>query len=475
MSDAGEGGSNGGTGGTSRGGTLTGGTVNGGSFSGGTSGTGGTSRGGTSGTSGTFTGGTSGTGASCGGFAQCGNQCVDIWSDRNHCGSCFYPCSFDAECIMGSCIEVCPTSTFCSGICTDLRNDPDHCGGCNVSCDEDHGGFCLNGACRCGGRQVSCGSGCADLQVDPGNCGACGIECTNEQLCADGACRLDCPSDFVGCDGECRNLTTDPDHCGACGNSCPRAQVCRDGACSLFCGPGITNCDGACRDLRVDARNCGACGRQCGPSQNCTNGMCTTIPNAFSYAVTTSPLSFVNACTQLGAVTMLRSVDDETASVMLPFSFRFHGVPVAATWVSSNGLVGFGSPTSTFSNECTFNPQADPAPNSILAFWDDLLTRTGGVCIATLGAAPNRQFVVTWDDALILASPSTTDLTFSVILNEGTDIIDVLYGTMSGAGGLSAGASASIGLSNATQYALECCNQPCVASNSGRRYTPIVR
>jgi hypothetical protein len=46
---------------------------------------------------------------------------------------------------------------------------------------------------------------------------------------------------------------------------------------------------------------------------------------------------------------------------------------------------------------------------------------------------------------------------------------------MTGGGQLSAGASASIGLAGFQQYFLDCCNQPCVRNNVGRRYTPILR
>jgi hypothetical protein len=504
-----------GEGGTTAGGSFSGGSFSGGSFSGGSF-SGGSFTGGSS-TGGSFTGGT-GTGGFCsGGLWQCGEQCVDIFSNERHCGACFSACSFDSDCIMGACLSRCPNGTFCSGVCTDVRIDPDNCGTCDVSCNDESGGFCENGRCRCGGRQVSCPTGCVDLQTDLANCGRCGIACAEGQICADGACRFDCPSDFAECGGECRNLLTDPDHCGTCNNSCPRAQVCRNGACdtscgnltscngicrdlahdpghcgscttacaadevciegtcSFLCGPGITNCNGTCKDLRVDPQNCGACGQQCGMRQSCTNGLCTTIPDAFSYAVTTSPLSFIHACTQPGAVTQLRNVDDQVATAMLPFSFRFYGVPAASAWFSSNGLLGFGSSTDEWENDCTFGEPGTRAPNSILAFWDDLITRPGGVCTATIGVAPNRQFVTTWNDAQLLGVQTTTNLTFSVVLSEGTDVIDVLYGIMSGGANLSAGGSASIGLSNATYYALDCCNQPCVTSNSGRRYTPVIR
>ena len=107
----------------------------------------------------------------------------------------------------------------------------------------------------------------------------------------------------------------------------------------------------------------------------------------------------------------------------------------------------------------------------MFAFWDDLRTSSTGVCIATVGSAPNRQFVATWSDAALLLVSETTHLTFSVVLNEGSDAIDVLYSTMLG-GGPALGMNASIGLASSTAFTLECCNQACVTSNSGKRYTP---
>ena len=125
----------------------------------------------------------------------------------------------------------------------------------------------------------------------------------------------------------------------------------------------------------------------------------------------------------------------------------------------------------SFVNECRFGQ----VETTVLAFWDDLLTRTGGVCVATIGSAPNRQFVATWNDASLLENAQVTHLTFSIVLSEGTDIIDVLYAGMTGGGTLSAGSSATIGLASSDRIALDCCNQTCVTSNSGRRYTPVFR
>ena len=166
---------------------------------------------------------------------------------------------------------------------------------------------------------------------------------------------------------------------------------------------------------------------------------------------------------------MLADLDDEALPLMLPFRFRFYGLTTEAAWASSNGIVGFGQSTTDFQNACG----GSSVSLAVMAFWDDLATRQRGVCVATLGASPNRQFVVTWNDAFILGLPAS-HLTFSVILNEGSNVIDVLYGTMTGGGALSAGQDATIGLASEREYALDCCNEPCVMSNTGRRYTPVL-
>jgi hypothetical protein len=316
-----------------------------------------------------------------------------------------------------------------------------------------------------------CGSACVDLQTDSLNCGSCGTRCAADQICADGACRLDCPDEFAVCGDECRNLLTDPDNCGACGAVCPRLEVCNSGRCDTFCGPGITNCDGSCRDLRVDPQNCGACGNRCDARQICSNGMCTTLPDQASYSVGPSPLMFVNACGQPGAFSVLPNQDDGITGLMLPFSFRFYGVATQAGWLSTNGILGFAGGTTEWFNQCTFAADGG-VETAILAFWDDLVTRGSGICLATLGAAPNRQFVATWPEVQVLESqPDTTNLNFSIVLSETTNTIDVLYGSMFG-GSPAAGVSASIGLARTMGYALDCCNQACVMSFTGRRYTP---
>lgn len=355
--------------------------------------------------------------------------------------------------------------------CADVQTDPSNCGRCGVACASNQ--ICADGACRldCPDDFEVCGDECRNLRTDPDNCGACGNACARLEVCNNGRCDTSC-GNLTSCNGICRDLEHDPSNCGSCGAACNPGDVCVDGECSLVCGPGITNCDGVCRDLRVDPANCGACGNRCGARQTCNAGMCTTISTDPSYSLGASPLMFVNACAQLGASTFMRGIDDQAVAFMLPFAFRFYGVPMSVGWVSSNGVLGFGPQTDVspdYFNQCAFSQGV--ISNAVFAFWDDLLTRSTGVCTVTVGTAPNRQFIATWSDAALLELADTSHVTFSIVLNEGSDAIDVLYSSMTG-GGPALGTSASVGLSSSSAYALECCNQACVTSNSSKRYTP---
>ncbi|MEI8255751.1 MAG: peptidase, partial [Deltaproteobacteria bacterium] len=143
-------------------------------------------------------------------------------------------------------------------------------------------------------------------------------------------------------------------------------------------------------------------------------------------------------------------------------------------WVSSNGVIGFGSAaTSTYSNVCL--PTTTGPSNALFVFWDDLATGVNGVCVGTLGVAPNRLQVITWSDVHNLVD-STSSLTFSAMLNETTNEIDVVYRTLtSGTGTGATGTSATIGVQNqggtaATQHS---CNTASLMSGATIHYTPM--
>lgn len=190
-----------------------------------------------------------------------------------------------------------------------------------------------------------------------------------------------------------------------------------------------------------------------------------------TYTESSPVTGFVDACSMPGHTVVLVSVDDDTAVTTLPFEFIFYGYRGTSAWVSSNGVIGFGSTaSSTLSNACL--PSTSGPQNALFAFWDDLVTSTAGVCLGTLGAAPNRVHVVTWSNAHTFGD-ATSVLTFSAMLTETANTVDVVYQTLTGA--TATGASATVGVQNqdrtmATQHS---CDTASLASGTAIRFTPM--
>jgi hypothetical protein len=142
-------------------------------------------------------------------LATCDNACVDTQTDPANCGTCGRWCDSSAECIAGECIATCSEScdgdvelcidgacecrsglVRCGDECVDVSSDDDHCGMCGRECDDDGGSpFCRAGTCAsdCGALAL-CDEECIDLASDPLNCGVCDRECHPSQVCVSGEC-----------------------------------------------------------------------------------------------------------------------------------------------------------------------------------------------------------------------------------------------------------------------------------------------
>ncbi len=126
------------------------------------------------------------------------------------------------------------------------------------------------------------------------------------------------------------------------------------------------------------------------------------------------------------------------------FTFGFYGITYDSFYISSNGLMTFGSGTTDSGN--------DPIPsqyypdNFIAPYWDNLMVNyypynSGSVHYETIGDSPNRQLVVQWTNVSL--AYSYTPLTFEAILNE-TGEIWFQYQNISAHAGL----GATIGIEN---------------------------
>jgi len=191
---------------------------------------------------------------------------------------------------------------------------------------------------------------------------------------------------------------------------------------------------------------------------------------AVTYTTSTPSASFVNACQQSGHATYLVSQPAwaATPAIALPFTFSLYGAPVTQVWLQSQGAIGMGapptSPAATSFPSCTM-ANATTRYAALVPFGDpQLVTSAQGVCAATMGTAPDRRYVVTWNQALD-TSDVGSQLTFSVVLSETTDTIDFLYGTAQGPSGLDttvAGSTATVGIQSYQSGSLQYTAWSCV-------------
>jgi hypothetical protein len=157
-----------------------------------------------------------------------GPVCVDMTSDKEHCGSCTTVCKtadasglapgtgnpdplvFDggydggigwtlgsADCKATTCGVDCPDAmALCSDqICYDTHNHHDHCGDCNTACASSTE-WCTQGKC-CAVGTLLCGSACTSLSDDTANCGSCGHQCDGGG-CQNGKCVACAPATIAG-------------------------------------------------------------------------------------------------------------------------------------------------------------------------------------------------------------------------------------------------------------------------------------
>ncbi|MBN1611735.1 MAG: SUMF1/EgtB/PvdO family nonheme iron enzyme [Polyangiaceae bacterium] len=280
-------------------------------------------------------GGSAGTAGSTESCTMCGDECVDLESNRDHCGQCGRACTMDQvatrQCEDGLCVSQCRAgwgncyqpegSDPDDGCETEILKDPSHCGGCGRACvtggrvDEVH---CVGGVCT-----SSCKTGSVNLNRPPApepddgcevvfatnveHCGAEGRACSSanvaERACDVGVCTSECSEGFANVsrpaapaedDGCELDIATNADDCGAPGRACSSTNVatrtCEAGVCTSDCDNGFANVsrpaapaeDDGCEEVvfATNVEHCGAEGRACSSTnvatRTCEDGVCTS-------------------------------------------------------------------------------------------------------------------------------------------------------------------------------------------------------
>jgi hypothetical protein len=381
------------------------------------------------------------------GESMCGAGCADLMNDPRNCGACGRACGLGELCRAGACAVVCqPGQTLCAGRCTDVSRDRSHCGACGVACTGAQA--CVDGACRevCPAGQSRCGAFCYDLRSEPANCGECGRACAAGQACVEGSCRAvavgpvmgACAAPSLTCGGVCTDVRNDNAHCGACDAACPGDRLCFNGTCVRPCLGAEVRCpSGACADTRFDALHCGRCGNVCPAGQFCVRGVCGTQgpPTRYTPMRDDPAVTFIDACAVPGVTRLLGPADEGEMVTTLPFPFRYWttdydaGAPVL---LSVNGFFAFTGALSSVRSP--FLPSTS-APNGMVAVHARDLENVEALCVATIGVAPLRRWVIEWARARERSGTTiaTSELTFEAIVTERSETIDVVYRTMTGA------------------------------------------
>ena len=113
--------------------------------------------------------------------------------------------------------------------------------------------------------------------------------------------------------------------------------------------------------------------------------------------------------------------DDFEDDINIGFDFTFFGITYDKLFISSNGLIGFGSGSSSYTVQ--HFPDTDNPSNVIAYSWSDLNPSAGGdMKYETQGLAPLRRFVLDLNEVAYYADPQT--VTIQVILYETSNAID---------------------------------------------------
>jgi hypothetical protein len=310
----------------------------------------------------------------------------------------------------------------------------------------------------------------ANTMDDPLSCGQCGNVCPQASgsdfpatpACNAGVCTYKCASDagadagaVIACGAAsgvsgCFDPRSSTSACGGCGNQCAAGEQCVGGTC---CAPGSSICGGKCVQLMNDPANCGACATSCGQGGTCSGGKCVGY-------VSSNPVeSFIDACKLAGHKAVLpNQLGWSMSSVFnLPFGFTFFGQPQTQFWIGTQGTLAFGTPDPNNVPDgfpaCSTSsgiPDTTTGYPAIVAFGDsNLNTGQDGVCFGQTAGTP-QQFVVTWS-RLNESTEADSVLTFSVLLTQGSNAIDLQYKTAvsapdAGIDPTVAGANASVGM-----------------------------
>ncbi len=277
----------------------------------------------------------------------------------------------------------------------------------------------------------------------------------------------------VQCDAAGRPQCADMGQVPA-GTGCGVGLYCTGGGTCNACDEGAAcQLSNACLIGRV---SCASGTAECVAASNRPSGTVCGVSNSGNYRRDASAFGWFDACTAPGHTTILAGSADGAETVALPFPFRFYGTQRTDVMISANGYLAFPSAPVNWIN--TALPQTTFG-DAILPFWDDLVMRDG-VCLATYGSTPDRLFVAQWANADLEdrggSGNAGAQLNFEVVLEEASQSLSVIYGSMVG-DARATGSGATIGIQSADNVRFDQVGfntSGVVAAGTSFRWTPPI-
>ncbi len=176
-------------------------------------------------------------------------------------------------------------------------------------------------------------------------------------------------------------------------------------------------------------------------------------PDGFGYSAVSITPQFVDISPTGPAPTpnapILVGVDDGftrlRSSNLGNFQFKFYNNTYNTIYISSNGLITFGSGNYFYTNT---DLTTSPTQAAIAALWSDLVVRgdtNSGVYWEVVGSGSSQQLIVQWNDVIFYAGNPAGVITFEAILNENGTIIFNYKNLNSGDFG-AGGATSTVGI-----------------------------
>jgi hypothetical protein len=178
----------------------------------------------------------------------------------------------------------------------------------------------------------------------------------------------------------------------------------------------------------------------------------TIGPDNFGYRATDEiPFAFQDI--SITGTRVLANIDDGTVSVNVGFGLTFYGANYTSAWISSNGLISFGSANPIRVNTDLTKSLPLNFP-TVAVLWDDWSTFAAGadaVYYQTTGVPGNRKFIVQWNVVYhAFVSPST--VVFQAIFFEGSHEILFQYQDVETGDSFRNGSSATVAIRNTSGH-----------------------